>query len=177
MSFGKALEFTLRWEGGYANHPNDPGGETYRGISRRAHPNWSGWSVVDGMSDLRTNQFISELDPLVGDFYKENYWDPVQGDDLPTFVAKAVFDHAVHSGVRRASQALQREVGAKVDGQIGDRTIEATWVHCDRLGAKKLISYRKGWLEHLATRPSLASFGRGWSRRIAALDSSVSRGE
>jgi lysozyme family protein len=173
VSLGEALEFTLRWEGGYANIQGDRGGETYRGISRRAHPDWPGWPIIDGFklqSPIRHNQIFPQLEDSVGRFYKAEYWDRVSGNDLPSLVALTVFDHAVHSGVRRASKALQREVGAKVDGAIGDRTVTATWDHCDRLGARVLVSYRKVWLEGLiARRPSQEKFRFGWMRRIAAL--------
>ena len=114
MDFDRALAFTLKWEGGYVNHPNDPGGETYRGISRRAHPRWPGWATLEQMMPVHGSRY-PELEPLVAEFYRTHYWDRVKGDDLPALVAVSVFDHAVHSGVPRASRALQRKVGAKVD--------------------------------------------------------------
>ena len=159
----------MRWEGGYSNHPADPGGETYRGISRRAHPNWDGWRLLNHMMPVN-GAIYPQLEPLVEKFYRETYWNKIYGERLPDAVAMVVFDHAVHSGVPRASRTLQRKVGAKVDGQIGEMTVAATWEHCARLGADELLGYRKDWLTDLSEKkPSLKVFKKGWLRRIDAL--------
>jgi lysozyme family protein len=173
MPLPDALEFTLKWEGGYVNHPNDPGGETYRGITKRSHADWPGWAKIRILEPTR-NAIIPELEADVREFYREHYWNPVRGDELPPLVATSVFDHAVHSGVARASRALQRKIGVPVDGRIGPHTIKATWRWCDELGAVDLIGYRKRWLEALAKkRPSLRVFARGWQRRIDDLFAEV----
>jgi lysozyme family protein len=176
MPFDDALKFTLKWEGGYVNLAADPGGETYRGVSRRAHPEWDGWHTLDQMMPVHGSRY-PELDGLVAAFYKKNYWDPVFGDELPDIISAVVFDHAVHSGVPRASRALQRKVGAQVDGRIGPKTVDATWAHCARLGARELVGYRQDWLTRLAERrPTLKVFSRGWQRRIDDLFKEIERG-
>jgi lysozyme family protein len=180
VTFEDALEFTLKWEGGYANHPNDPGGETYRGIARAFEPgaSWEGWRVLDQMMPRPTpGSLYPALEPLVASFYREHYWEPVKGDELPGPVAVAMFDHAVHSGVPRASRALQDKVDAVVDGRIGPKTILRTWAHCGSLGALELVSYRGAWLARLAERrPSMRVFSKGWQRRIDDLGKRIRKG-
>jgi len=178
MGFDDAIKFTLKWEGGYVNHPNDPGGETYRGIARANEPgkSWDGWVTLDALMPVNGGRY-PQVDPLVAGWYRKNYWNPVQGDDLPDIISAVVFDHAVHSGVPRASRALQRKVGAKVDGRVGPATVQATLDHCARLGARELVSYRRDWLTRLAEkRPSLRVFKKGWLRRIDDLFAEVERG-
>jgi lysozyme family protein len=178
MPFEDALKFTLKWEGGYVNHPSDPGGETYRGIARANEPgkSWDGWATLDHMMPVHGSRY-PEMNEQVAAFYKRYYWDPISGDELPDLVSSVVFDHAVHSGVPRASRALQRKVGADVDGRIGPHTVDATWEHCARLGAQELVGYRKDWLAKLAERrPTLKVFARGWQRRIDDLIKEITRG-
>lgn len=167
-AFDDALRFVLRWEGGYANHPADPGGETYRGISRRAHPDWHGWAVLDTMADKDAQSLQLEL--AVRAFYRKRYWDPIYGDLLPPRVALAVFDWAVHSGVRHAVRALQRLVGAKVDGVMGPETLAATEAYIDRRAAEEIVAARRTFIRRLlAQRPALAVFEDGWENRIEGL--------
>src|SRR6056300_269579 len=108
-SFDDALEFVLRYEGGYVNDPNDPGGETNMGISKRAFPD----EDIAGMTHQRA-AFL----------YHTHYWTPCRCDDMPFHLAICVFDFAVNSGVKRASKTLQRLVSATPDGVIGPKTIE-----------------------------------------------------
>ena len=63
----------MEYEGGYVNHPNDPGGETYKGISRRAHPNWKGWQLIDQKKPVP--------EQLVQEFYYNNYWLRLRSED------------------------------------------------------------------------------------------------
>lgn len=91
----KALEFTLKWEGGYSNDPTDPGGETKWGISKRAHPN------VD-IKNLTPDQAL--------DIYDKEYWQPSGCDGIPFPCNVAVFDTAVNCGVHRAAQWLKNAV-------------------------------------------------------------------
>ena len=65
-----ALQEVLKNEGGYVNDPDDSGGETYKGIARRFHPDWIGWAYVDNRDFKNPN-----LDKLVSDFYYIKFWD------------------------------------------------------------------------------------------------------
>lgn len=110
--FARAFRKTIRFEGGYVNDPDDPGGETYRGIARRDHPGWEGWPVIDaaksspgfpGCLDRRKT-----LQEAVRLFYRQQYWDRIRGDSIASQeVADEVFEAGVNLGVRRAVTFLQ----------------------------------------------------------------------
>lgn len=87
----KALAFTLGKEGGLSNNPNDPGAETYKGISRHYWPNWDGWQYVDAGN-------FDEAEKHVEDFYTVNFWNAMHCDDLPYPFDLIAFDSAVNPG-------------------------------------------------------------------------------
>ena len=157
-TFDRAMKFVLRWEGGYVNHPSDPGGETNYGISKRAHPDVDIANLTEGGAK---------------DIYRAEYWDKVRGDDLPDEIAVVVMDYAVNSGVDCASRALQTLVHAKADGQIGDNTLAQVKVASDLLGskrvAKKLVMQRSDFLCGLISNPDYIPFMKGWMRRTHSL--------
>lgn len=146
----KAYHDMLRFEGGYANHPADRGGETYKGIARNVWGKWKGWSIVDEYkkqtSSVRElNNALAanrKMDSLVRDFYKRNFWDMVHGDELPGKLARKTFDTAVNMGVRWGIRLLQKAINGiniqrrrddknplfvdlDVDGKYGRKTSEA----------------------------------------------------
>lgn len=98
-NFDKAIEFVLKWEGGYVNHPDDPGGETKYGISKRAYP------------DLDVANLTLDDAKVI---YKRDYWDKAECDGLETHLAMIVFDTAVNCGVNKAKEFFKK---AKEDGQ------------------------------------------------------------
>lgn len=106
--FLRAVEFVLQHEGEWSNHPSDPGGRTRWGISSRAHPD------VD-LDTLTREQAI--------EIYRREYWERIRGDELPWPLVLVVMDHAVHSGVHRAVEMLQAQIGATVDGIVGPQTL------------------------------------------------------
>ena len=91
-NFEDCLNTILHHEGGYVNHPKDPGGETNLGVTKRVYEEWGG---TKDMKDL------TEED--VGPIYKKNYWDRCKCDHLPSGLDLAVFDWAVNSGTGRAA--------------------------------------------------------------------------
>ena len=106
----------LDHEGGFVNHPKDPGGMTNLGVTKRVYDEWIGRnSTEEEMRDL-TEEDVAPI-------YKKNYWDRVQGDDLPSGVDWCAFDWAVNSGSGRPAKAIQRAVGATADGAIGPQTL------------------------------------------------------
>lgn len=147
-NFDIAVEIILKHEGGYVNHPNDPGGETNYGISKRAYP------------DLDIANLTKEDATAI---YKRDYWDRISGDDLPFAVGIVVVDYAVNSGVSRASKALQLAVGATSDGVIGPMTIEAVRAHSEQDIVKKVTHLRQQFVRGLLT---YETFKNGWERRI-----------
>lgn len=150
MSFDDAFERTIGHEGGYVNDPHDPGGETKFGISRRAYPD----EDIAGLTIMRAREL-----------YRRDYWDRVQGDQLPAWIASQVFDAAVNSGVKQASVWLQRAVGAQPDGVIGAKTIAAARRADPGTAVARFNAHRLHFMTALPTWPD---FGKGWARRIAA---------
>jgi lysozyme family protein len=148
--FKTALDLILKHEGGYVNHPEDPGGETKYGISKRAYPD------VD----------IKNLTPeQAGEIYYKDYWCKVQCDSLPEPVALMVFDAAVNMGVRRAAKQLQKAASATPDGVVGPMTIKAVrdaYRTSEEDFLQALYDKRQSFYERLKT---FKTFGRGWTRR------------
>lgn len=110
--FARAFRKTIRFEGGYVNDPDDPGGETYRGIARRHHPGWEGWPVIDAAKDSpdfpRCLDRRKALQEAVRLFYRQQYWDRIRGNSIASQeVADEVFEAGVNLGVRRAVTFLQ----------------------------------------------------------------------
>lgn len=151
--FYDIIGLVLEHEGGYVNHPSDPGGETNYGISKRAYP------------DLDIKALTKED---AAEIYKKDYWGRIKGDDLPASVACVVMDYAVNSGVSRASKAVQHSCGIlKGDGVIGPHTLNAIWTTVHNDGEESVVmavtKLRLTFIRSLSTYPV---FGRGWERRI-----------
>lgn len=130
--FKTAFRKTSRWEGGYANNPNDSGGETYKGIARNHHPTWSGWISIDQIKAAHPKGFKTilkntpELQSKVEDFYKRNFWDKVKLDECPNQrVANEVFDMCVNAGISAGVKILQKVLGLPADGKFGPVTLSA----------------------------------------------------
>jgi lysozyme family protein len=155
----------LRHEGGYVDHPHDPGGCTNRGITLRTLEAWRRTSVT--CDDVRA---LGEAEARV--IYRAHYWNAVHGDELPAGLDLVAFDAAVNSGRRRAAMWLQEALGVTADGVIGPRTLRAARA-ADRVAViAHACDLRLAFLRTLVTWPH---FGRGWSRRVrevrqAALD-------
>jgi len=127
--FSKAFELTLMAEGDYVNDPDDPGGETYKGIARSRNSKWPGWIDID-MHKNRSNfpknlEKDIELQEKVKALYRANYWDKVQGDEIADQdIAESIFDFAVNAGPRTSAKLAQIAVGADPDGIIGPNTLK-----------------------------------------------------
>ena len=159
-NFARALDATLRFEGGYAHHPRDPGGPTNMGVTRRTLAEWRGQAVSD--DDVRD---LARAEAAA--IYRRLYWELAGCDHLPGGVDLVVFDYAVNSGVDRASRALQSALGVTVDGIVGRATIEAARDADSAAVVVALSAARRGFLRRL---PIFAIFGRGWLRRVAAIE-------
>ena len=154
-NFLKSLAVVLKHEGGYVDHPEDPGGRTNMGITQAVYEKYLGRTVTE---DEMKNIKIGDVRII----YRENYWDRVKGDDLPSGIDFCVFDWAVNSGVSRASKALQRIVGVKDDGVIGPITVKETF-KCD--SDKVILSYTEVRENFYKTLSTFNTFGKGWTRR------------
>ena len=155
MFFDVAFDKLLKHEGGYVNHPSDPGGETNFGITKRV-------AVENGYTGDMKSMPVETAKQI----YKRMYWDAVRADDLPYDIRYSVFDAAVNSGVSQSARWLQRACGVRDDGVIGPQTIRAAnSMHADGL-KRRLLAQR---LRFMAGLPTWPAFGRGWANRIASL--------
>ena len=154
-NFQKCLEMLLHHEGGFVNHPQDPGGMTNLGVTKAVYDKWIGReSTKTEMMDLKPDD--------VAPIYKKNYWDKVRGDDLPSGVDWCAFDWAVNSGSGRPAKAIQRAVGATADGAIGPMTLQAVMNKDAKAIVESVYTQRQSFYESLKT---FETFGRGWTRR------------
>ena len=155
-NFEESLAHVLKHEGGYVDHPKDPGGATNLGCTKKVWEEWVGHEVTK--DDIKALT-IADVSPL----YKAQYWDKCRGDDLPRGVDFAVFDLAINSGTGRASKLLQRAVGVAADGAIGPATLAAVADANPRELATKICELRLAFLQAL---PTWETFGKGWGRRV-----------
>jgi lysozyme family protein len=150
------FEMVLKHEGGFVNHPKDPGGMTNLGVTKK---NWE--AFLD--RDVTEAEMRALTPDMVKPFYKKNYWDKIRGDELPSGVDYAAYDLAVNSGTSRAAKYLQNIAGVAEDGVIGPRSLEAI-KKCDAESAVDAIcTMRLNFLKNLGT---FETFGRGWTDRV-----------
>ena len=158
-NFRKSLKHVLIHEGGYVDHPKDPGGATNKGVTLAVFQRVYGESM--GKADLK-----AITDKQVKHIYKTGYWDKCRCDDLPAGVDYVVFDQAVNSGPGRSARWLQEVVGVPVDGGIGPQTLAATEA-CD--GAEVvngMCDERLAFMKRIKNGELWATFGRGWQARV-----------
>ena len=155
-NYQKCLETILHHEGGYVNHPKDPGGETNLGVTKRVYEEHGG---TKDMKELT----VEDVAPI----YKKGYWDKMKGDDLPSGLDLCVFDFGVNAGPGRAAKFLQKMIGTTVDGGIGPMTLAKVNEYVDSNGLEESIkqyqSARQEYYENLST---FNTFGKGWTRRV-----------
>ncbi|MEP9352032.1 glycoside hydrolase family 108 protein [Xanthobacter sp. KR7-65] len=160
-SFAQALAAVLVHEGGYSNHPDDPGGPTMRGIIQRVY---DAWRRAKGLPPRPVRQIE---DGELKEIYRRQYWDAVRGDDLPAGIDYVVFDGAVNSGPAQSAKWLQRALGVPADGQVGEVTLAAARAAAET-GPGGLVDAicdrRLAMLKALST---WRVFGKGWGRRVA----------
>jgi lysozyme family protein len=154
-NFGKCLEIILKHEGGYVNHPKDPGGITNLGITKRVYESWVEREV--------SKQEMKDLTPeIVTPIYKKKYWDRCHCDTLSAGLDLSVFDWAVNSGSGKPAKAVQKFVGATQDGVIGKKTLSLI----ANYNAKDIVDYlydvRQKYYE---SRTTFEYFGNGWTKR------------
>jgi len=155
-NYDKCLETILHHEGGYVNHPKDPGGETNLGVTKRVYEEHGG---TKDMKDLT----VEDVAPI----YKKGYWDKMKGDELPDGLDLCVFDFGVNAGPGRAAKYLQTMIGTVADGGIGPNTLAKLKEYVNANGlAKSIDNYqeaRQAYYEKLST---FDTFGKGWTRRV-----------
>jgi lysozyme family protein len=161
-NYERALPLFLKHEGGFVNHPKDPGGATNKGVTigtlKRLKIDVDG----DGDSDITDLRNLRHED--VARVYKLFYWDAVKGDLLPAGLDYAVADFGINSGPARAAKHLQKVVGVTQDGDIGPKTLAAVAARDPQDIINALCDSRLRFLKALKT---WGTFGKGWNRRVA----------
>ena len=160
----QVLEWMGVSEGGYVNHPKDPGGATNFGVTQRT---LDAWRKSKGLGPMSVKLMKRET---ADEIFIDNYFRPIWFDQLPSGLDYAMADFAVNSDPRRAITKLQKIVGAKVDGVLGVQTMAsvAKWnvaeliikLCNDRLAYMKVIKNRKTGERLWKT------FGNGWTKRV-----------
>lgn len=151
--FDMIFERLMLHEGGYVNHPNDPGGETMWGVTKRVAQAHGYHGSMRKLPKALAKQIT-----------EKSYYKAVKGDQLDRLIAWQLTDAAYNHGNRQAVKFLQRAVGVTADGLIGPRTLEAV-AAMDKndvvllFNAERIDFYTglRGWV----------SFGKGWARRVA----------
>ena len=155
MNFDTAFDILITHEGGFSNHPDDPGGATMYGVTEvvaRANGH------IGPMRDFTLNQAKA--------IYRKQYWDACQCEVMPEPVKYPLFDAAVNSGPGQAIKWLQAAAGVKADGVIGPMTRQAVNLADPYALCKAMIGRRLRFMTDLKNWPS---FSKGWARRIAAI--------
>ncbi len=187
--FQSALKHTLTFEGGYANDPEDAGGETFRGISRKNWPAWPGWPLIDNVKQtVSTKALIIDIHfdgdvpmaDLVADFYFQNFWLPFARLGWPQRLTAKLFDTSVNLGLKGAVVVLQRALNRTdliaplaEDGRIGPRTKAALDLALEPPNGEArllrlLVEKQSEYYQSIVIRkPSQNKFLNGWLRRAA----------
>lgn len=150
MGFPAYIDRVLASEGGYVNHPDDPGGETNWGIAKRSYPN----------VDIRK---LTRAEAIT--IYRRDFWDRVHGDELPDSFAFQALDAAVNHGIGNAVRWMQSAAGVAPDGHFGPITLAAVKATHPADLVLRFLAERLDFYTRLST---FNTFGRGWTRRIAA---------
>lgn len=187
-NYEEAYEITLGHEGGYSNDPDDNGGETYRGVARNYYPDWEGWEIIDDAKSEpnfpENLKYKNKLTILVKEFFKENYWDKIGGDEIyDQKIANELFDTAVNMGYRKAVRFMQLGLNVlnrnqtnyediKEDGKFGDNTLSAL-NSCLNMGdgqvLLKIMNILQGanYISIMKNNSSQQKFARGWLKRVS----------
>ena len=162
--FSNALLFVLRWEGGYVNHPADPGGATNKGVTQKVY---SDWLQRTGRADASVRDLSDEDMAAI---YEEGYWKPAHCEELSQSLDQVHFDTAVNMGTGRAVRFLQEAVGAAVDGGFGDGTRKCVARADPPQALTRYLDIREKFYKTLVeNKPNLGLFLKGWLNRLNAL--------
>ena len=155
----KSFEMMLASEGGWSNHPSDPGGMTNLGVTKRVWEEWVGRESNEKEMRALTPELVAPL-------YKRKFWDACKCDDLPTGIDYLVFDFAVNAGPGRSAKILQTAVGVPADGGIGPITLAAVNKVDPAELVEKFSDAKEAFYRSLNT---FETFGKGWLNRVAAV--------
>lgn len=157
-SYTNAMKQIRQFEGGYVDHPRDPGGATNFGITQAVYDEYR----ISKKLAKRSVKQIAESE--VDDIYLTRYANKIRYDDLPAGVDFATLDGAINSGVSRGAKWLQGALGVSADGVVGAKTVAAATAADALKVIKAIYSKRTGFLRGLST---FSTFGKGWLSRCA----------
>lgn len=162
--FLRCFPLMLKHEGGYVNHPRDPGGITNLGVTKATYEGWRGRPVTVAEMKALTPKDVQPL-------YYRLYWREVDGPNLPAGLDMCVFDFGVNAGPRRAKRYLQLMVGAKADGIIGPKTRGQLSDYLEQFGVDTAIrNYQDLRRKYYRKLPTYGTFGKGWMNRVTAVE-------
>ena len=156
-NFERSLALVLQHEGGYVNHPSDPGGRTNLGVTQRVWEDYVGHKVDEAEMRSLTKEMVSPL-------YRKEYWDAVHGDKLPCGADYLAFDFAVNAGSFRCIKTIQRALNITADGVIGPVTVKAIQDTNAEDFINNFSAVKENFYRGLTTFPT---FGKGWLNRVA----------
>ncbi len=164
--FEEAINIVLVQEGGFVNHPSDPGGATNFGVTKSVYEAFVGKKVsVQDIKNLKKD----EVYPI----YQACYWNKIKGDSLKPGIDLVVLDFAVNAGTSRAITYMQKALGVKADGQLGPQTLLAVNAISAKEFVEKYSTLRESFYRQIKTFPT---FGKGWLNRVKHIkDESLKR--
>lgn len=150
--FQQIINKTLKAEGGYKPADGiDTGGETNMGITKKWYPN----EDIKNMTKERASYIY------YNDYYKTNGI-----DKLPLEIKEIVFDNGVNQGQGTAVKNLQKAIGVREDGVIGEQTLnqlEKYDTQSVKSALKIIITDR--YSEIIKRDPKQIEFKNGWINR------------
>jgi lysozyme family protein len=156
-NWDNSFKLMLKSEGGFVNHPSDPGGMTNLGVTKATWENWVGRESDEAEMRGLTPE---KVEPL----YKKKYWDAVRSDELPVGLDYLLFDFAVNAGAGRAIKTLQTAIGVTPDGGFGPMTMAAVQAVEPNELIERFSQAKEDFYRSLTT---FATFGKGWLNRVA----------
>ena len=158
-NWDSAFKLMLASEGGFVNHPSDPGGMTNLGVTKATWEAWVG-------RESNEKEMRSLTPEMVEPLYKRKFWDACKCDEMPSGIDYLVFDFAVNAGPGRSAKILQTAVGATPDGGIGPMTLAAV----DQFSAEELVEkFSQAKEDFYRSLNTFETFGKGWLNRVAAV--------
>lgn len=153
----KSFELMLQSEGGFANHPSDPGGMTNLGVTKATWENWIGRQSDEAEMRGLTPE---KVEPM----YRKKFWDAVRGDELKVGIDYLMFDFAVNAGAGRAIKTLQTAIGVPADGGFGPVTMASMKSYEPVKLIERFSQAKEDFYRSLNT---FDVFGKGWLNRVA----------
>lgn len=152
----RSFELMLQSEGGFANHPSDPGGMTNLGVTKATWENWIGRQSDEAEMRGLTPE---KVEPM----YKKKFWDAVRGDEVKLGLDYLLFDFAVNAGAGRAIKTLQTAIGVPADGGFGPITMASMKSYEPVKLIERFSQAKEDFYRSLNT---FDVFGKGWLNRV-----------